>query len=111
LDLARLRENVIYRSGSGGVAVFLDRLEASAALLPATKGEALVIRGRRPMQGGADRSCYVCSEAPWWNIEMTLASTIKRSGESGPCAILAIGRKMGKEGGTPWPDCRAFKHG
>ena len=63
------------------------------------------------MQGSTNRSSYVCSEAPAWNIEMTLHSTIKRSGESGPCAILPIKRKMGKEGSAPWPDCRAFEHG
>jgi len=50
------------------------------------------------MQGGTDRRSHVRSEAPGRKTETVLASTIKRSGESGPCAILPIGRKMGKEG-------------
>lgn len=63
------------------------------------------------MQGGADRGCHVCGEAPGRETEMASPSTFERSGESGPCVILPIERKMTKEGRTPWPDCRAFEHG
>ena len=62
------------------------------------------------MKGGTDRGSHVRSEAPGRQTETVLASTIKRSGKSGPCAILCIERKVSKEGSTPWPDCRTFKH-